>query len=265
LFISENGLSIIKKFEGCVLQSYDDLTGKKINTNDEVLGTLTIGYGHTGGVIKGQVISQVQADDMLKNDILYYSNSVQKLIDNKTIIFEVNQNMFDALTSFCYNLGNGGLVELVKGMNKDEVARDILLYVHAQGKFIQGLYNRRVIERDLFLLPMKSKPTPEVNITQFYVVKSGDTLSEIASRYNTTVVKIASMNNIENVNLIYVGQKLNLGCENVSRETIRTYTVKSGDTLGEIAIKLNSTVSILASKNNIKNVNLIYVGQVIKY
>lgn len=91
-----------------------------------------------------------------------------------------------------------------------------------------------------------------------YIVKSGDTLSEIAEKYNTTYQKIAQDNNIENPNLIYPNQKLKI-YTNVSQETI--YIVKSGDTLSEIAQKFNTTYQKIAKDNNISNPNLIYPNQ----
>lgn len=94
-----------------------------------------------------------------------------------------------------------------------------------------------------------------------YIVKSGDTLSEIAQKYNTTYQKIAQDNNIENPNLIYPNQKLKI-YTNVSQETNETiYIVKSGDTLSEIAQKFNTTYQKIAKDNNISNPNLIYPNQ----
>lgn len=94
-----------------------------------------------------------------------------------------------------------------------------------------------------------------------YIVKSGDTLSEIAQKYNTTYQKIAQDNNIENPNLIYPNQKLKI-YTNVLQETNETiYIVKSGDTLSEIAQKFNTTYQKIAKDNNISNPNLIYPNQ----
>ena len=94
-----------------------------------------------------------------------------------------------------------------------------------------------------------------------YIVKSGDTLSEIAEKYNTTYQKIAQDNNIENPNLIYPNQKLKI-YTNVSQETNETiYIVKSGDTLSGIAQKFNTTYQKIAKDNNISNPNLIYPNQ----
>ncbi len=94
-----------------------------------------------------------------------------------------------------------------------------------------------------------------------YIVKSGDTLSEIAEKYNTTYQKIAKDNNISNPNLIYPNQKLKI-YTNVSQGTQETiYIVKSGDTLSEIAKKFNTTYQKIAKDNNISNANLIYPNQ----
>lgn len=101
---------------------------------------------------------------------------------------------------------------------------------------------------------------------KYYTVRSGDTLSGIASSHGTTTQALASKNNIKNANLIYVGQRLLVSgstssSNSNSSSTSRYYTVKSGDTLSRIASNHGTTTQALASKNNIKNANLIYVGQ----
>ena len=99
--------------------------------------------------------------------------------------------------------------------------------------------------------------------TNSYVVKSGDTLSGIASRYGMSTSSLASLNGISNANLIYPGQVLKVsGSSNGSSAT--TYTVKSGDSLSGIASRYGTTVSALASLNGISNPNWIYPGQVLK-
>lgn len=108
-----------------------------------------------------------------------------------------------------------------------------------------------------------------------YTVKSGDTLSGIASRYNTTVNQIVSLNQLSNPNLIYVGQVLKLknsqttnssssSSSSTTATTVSTYTVKAGDTLSAIASRYSTSSSTLASLNSLSNPNLIYVGQVLK-
>ena len=95
-----------------------------------------------------------------------------------------------------------------------------------------------------------------------YTVKSGDTLSNIAKKYNTSTQILAEYNNISNPNKIYVGQIIKI--PTINNTSSEYYTVKSGDTLSSIAKKYNTTVTKLVNLNNIKNKNLIYVGQTIK-
>lgn len=95
-----------------------------------------------------------------------------------------------------------------------------------------------------------------------YVVRSGDSLSGIAKRYNTTVSALQALNNINNVNLIYPGQALRVSGQATAQ---RTYTVRYGDNLSTIASRLGTTVSHLQSMNEIRNTNLIYPGQSLRY
>lgn len=110
--------------------------------------------------------------------------------------------------------------------------------------------------------------------TNYYTVQAGDTLSGIASQFNTTVNTLAHLNDIQNVNHIYVGQRLlirqtinqptNISNTNSSTNAISTYTVQAGDTLGGIATKFGTTYKQLAQINSISNPNLIHVGQVLQ-
>ena len=102
----------------------------------------------------------------------------------------------------------------------------------------------------------------------YYTVQSGDTLSEIAARYGTTVNTLVTLNGISNPNLIYVGEVLKIPTAgsggNVSTPSTINYTVQSGDTLSEIAARYGTTVNTLVTLNGISNPNLIYVGEVLK-
>lgn len=113
----------------------------------------------------------------------------------------------------------------------------------------------------------KPAPKPKQPISGTYTVKSGDALSLIAKKYHTSTLELQKLNNIKNANEIYVGQKLKLpggpSKKNPSK-SVGTYTVKSGDTLSEIAAKHGTTVSKLQSLNGISNPNEIYVGQKLK-
>ena len=101
-----------------------------------------------------------------------------------------------------------------------------------------------------------------------YIVKPGDTLSQIAMKYGTTVSEIARLNGIRNVNLIYPGQVLEIKTNSNNTQTspsqIITYTIKRGDTLWGISIKYGVTIQNLVNWNNIKNPNLIYTGNTLK-
>ena len=95
-----------------------------------------------------------------------------------------------------------------------------------------------------------------------YTVRSGDSLSAIAARFGTTVGALQSANNIRNANLIYPGQVLRVSGQATAQ---RAYTVRSGDNLSVIASRLGTTVGHLQSTNGIRNVNLIYPGQSLRY
>ena len=98
-----------------------------------------------------------------------------------------------------------------------------------------------------------------------YVVKHGDTLGAIALKHNTTVSELAQLNNISNPNLIRVGQVLKIPTTTTSPAPIqKTYVVKYGDTLSQIALTHGVTLADLANLNGITNVNVISVGQVLK-
>jgi len=105
------------------------------------------------------------------------------------------------------------------------------------------------------------KLTTQAINTSTYTVKAGDTLSGIAVKYNTTVAKLKSLNQIKDANKIYTGQVLKLTTQAINTST---YTVKAGDTLSDIAVKYNTTVAKLKSLNQIKDANKIYIGQVLK-
>lgn len=111
--------------------------------------------------------------------------------------------------------------------------------------------------------PNPNPDDPDGNI--YYIVKPGDTLSHIALWYNTTVEELVKLNNIQNPNLIYVGQKiLILASDEPNKEKEIIYTVKKGDSLWKIANRYGVSVNSLVSLNNIQNPNLIYPGQQIR-
>ncbi len=139
---------------------------------------------------------------------------------------------------------------------------------------INGLVDGDKFTEDVFLenKDIISKTGNEENYNQdiTYIVKSGDTLSKIALDYGTTVNELVKLNKIKNPNLIFPGEeflvpiKNDENFENNSDLGHNIYVVQRGDTLSELAIKFNTTVNEIAEINNIKNVNLIYIGEKIR-
>ncbi len=149
--LSENGFNFIKNKEGCILYSYDDFDKsnpkKFITEGMVVVGTLTIGYGHTGSdVKKGMKISLDAAERLFRQDLKKFEKAV-----NNVVKIPLNQNQFDALVSFTFNCGKENLETLVKGRNTDIIAEKILLYNKSRGTVLKGLINRRKAERELFI------------------------------------------------------------------------------------------------------------------
>jgi lysozyme len=130
-------------FEGLRLTAYQDM-----------VGVWTIGYGHTGPDVKaGLTITQQQAEQLLINDLARFNNGVNALVTVK-----INQNQFDALISFSYNLGLGSLqqstlLRLLNAGNFQAAADQFPRWDRAGGKEVAGLLARRNAERALFLTP----------------------------------------------------------------------------------------------------------------
>lgn len=109
------------------------------------------------------------------------------------------------------------------------------------------------------------EPEPDTSNSIYYIVKKGDTLTRIALWYNTTVEELVRLNNIKDPNLIYIGQRLLISVsDDPNKQKEVKYTVKRGDTLYRIANRYGITVNEIVELNNIKNPNLIYVGQILR-
>lgn len=137
---SNNGLNLIKRFEGLRLEAYRDS-----------VGIPTIGYGHTHGVKMGDVITGAQADAFLREDL-----QVAELTINTNVKVKLTQGQLDALASFVFNLGSGNFVKstLLKKLNTGDyagAADEFGKWVNAGGKKLPGLVNRRAAEREVFL------------------------------------------------------------------------------------------------------------------
>jgi len=137
--ISEEGIALIKKFEGCRLESYLCSAG-----------VLTIGYGHTREVLEGAQITQGKADEMLWEDIKSFEGYV-----NDLVFVPLKQCQFDALVCWTFNLGATNLAEstMLKKLNALEYAEvpyQMRRWNRAKGKVLDGLVRRREAESLLF-------------------------------------------------------------------------------------------------------------------
>jgi lysozyme len=150
---SENGISIIKNFEGLRLHAYKD-PGSKDGL------PITIGYGSTmykdGSKIKlGDTITQDQANDLLMWEV---GNKTQVL---NGLNLKLNQNQFDAITSFIYNVGMGKqnvsgfldstLLKRIKiNPNDPDIRNQFNRWIYNDGKVMSDLIERRKLEADLY-------------------------------------------------------------------------------------------------------------------
>jgi len=148
--LSQNGFELIKGFEGLRLTAYQDS-----------VGVWTIGYGHTQGVYAGMTITSEQANNFLKQDIDNHLPGIYKYVT-----VEMNQNQFDALASFHFNLGvnilqGSTLLTYINSKNWQAAANEMKKYVNGNGVPIPGLITRRKLEADLFLKPIDENITDE--------------------------------------------------------------------------------------------------------
>jgi lysozyme len=139
--ISKEGISLIKKFEGCELKAYRCAAGVP-----------TIGYGSTHGVTMDMEISQERADMLLLEDIEKFEQAVNDLVKAP-----LKQNEFDALVSWTFNLGptnlkNSTLLKVLNSSHPDwnDIPAQIKRWNKAGGKVLQGLVRRREAEALLF-------------------------------------------------------------------------------------------------------------------
>lgn len=154
--ISEKGLALIKEFEGLHLTAYQD-----------EVGVWTIGYGITNSdksitgktIKKGLKITKEKAEEWLEECLnVLYAPKIMKY----DVRYNWNQNEFDALISFAYNIGSIDQLTANGSRSKSVISNKLLEYNKAGGKVYAGLTRRRKAERDLFLTPVpKEEPEEE--------------------------------------------------------------------------------------------------------
>ena len=136
---SPKGIALIKEFEGLRLKAYQ-CPG----------GVWTIGYGHTAGVKPGMLITKTQAEEYLKADLIAFERYLNGLG------LALNQNQFDALVSFIYNVGTGNfsnstlLRKVRANPQENSIMDEFLRWVYSKGRVLPGLQRRRLAEMKLY-------------------------------------------------------------------------------------------------------------------
>lgn len=140
---SINAVNMIKNFEGLRLMSYKPVPTEKL---------WTVGYGHYG-VVENITITQRQADAFLTQDLVKAERAVNKY-HNK---YSFNQNQYDALISFAFNLGSIDQLTDRGKRTKEEIASAMILYNKAGLQTLKGLMVRRRAEQMLYNIPIKGE------------------------------------------------------------------------------------------------------------
>lgn len=188
LKISQNGINLIKESEGIRLEAYQDS-----------VGVWTIGFGHTRGVYPGMTISQSQAEQFLKEDITSHVSGIYRYIT-----IELNQNQFDALASFHYNLGANilagtTLLAYINSKNFQAAANEMLAYCHANGAVVPGLLIRRRAEADLFLKNTNDQSVlvtiDTMNLNSLYFHISGWLVANVDTNKMTPILLFIDVGN----------------------------------------------------------------------
>jgi GH24 family phage-related lysozyme (muramidase) len=139
--LSENGLNLIKSFEGCRLTAYKCLPTEKY---------YTIGYGHYGSdVTAGMKITKEQAEELLLQDCKKAIKNVNSFMSK----YNFNQNQFDALVSFAFNVGSINQLTASGTRTLEQISSKITAYNKSGGRVIAGLVKRRAKEKELFDTP----------------------------------------------------------------------------------------------------------------
>lgn len=137
---SDKGIELIKRHEELRLKAYQCPAG-----------VWTIGYGSTGGVRPGDVITEAQAEVKLREDLRTAENEVNRHKLN------INQNQFDALVSFTFNVGSGNfrsstlLKRIKENPNHPDIENQFGRWIYAKGRVLPGLVKRRKEEANLYI------------------------------------------------------------------------------------------------------------------
>ncbi|MBK5145858.1 lysozyme [Budviciaceae bacterium BWR-B9] len=139
MITSQVGINTIKAFESLRLGAY--LCPADV---------WTIGYGHTDGVKRGDLISADQAERFLKGDVIKFEQDITRLVK-----VPLTQGQFDALVSFVFNVGtrafsNSTMLRKINARDFAGAANEFSRWVYANGKRLAGLERRRRAEKKIF-------------------------------------------------------------------------------------------------------------------
>lgn len=136
---TDTNLTLTENFESCKLEAYQDIKG-----------IWTIAYGHTLLVFPGMTCTQEQANQWLAEDV----HSAEACV-NTNVTFEINQQEFNALVDFVFNVGNGAFKQttMLRLLNQGDIegaANEFERWQFADGKPVAGLLRRRIAEKQEF-------------------------------------------------------------------------------------------------------------------
>ena len=146
-------------------------------------------------------------------------------------------------------------------LNLEKMADDVIAGKYGDGQTRKAALGANY-ERVQAIVTRKLSNAPHPTGGRVYIVRAGDTLSGIASRYGTTWQHLQQLNGIPDANLIRVGQSIRI---DAPAAQTGVYTVRAGDTLGAIAARLGTTWQHLQQLNGIPNANRIWPGQQVRY
>lgn len=153
MHVNKKGLSLIQKYEGFRSKAYDDAQPKlKLKADTKIKGTLTCGTGHTGLIDGKRIawntkISKAKGLELLTED----AKKFEKLVEKYDYKYHWNQNEFNALVCFCFNIGNIDQLTDHGTRNKSEIAEKFVEYRSKGTIWENGLRKRRLAEKKLFL------------------------------------------------------------------------------------------------------------------
>jgi lysozyme len=171
--ISDAGIKLLTRFEGCVLNVYKDAAG---------LDTIGIGHLVKPGETFESPFTREAAENLLRRDVADAESAV-----NRSVTIALNAHQFDACCSLAFNIGGGAfsrssLVKAINAQRWDECPQLFMLWNKAGGKVLQGLVMRRSLEAAMFMTPMPTEPTDTAAVMASVYETSSRMVGELVAR-----------------------------------------------------------------------------------